>query len=298
MAILIDLKNKPIVFDYVQNGVTITDKNSTIVYVNPAFSKITGYTKEEAIGKNPAILHSGRHKREFYEDMWKKVSEQGFWEGEIWNRKKSGDVYPEFLTISKVGQKNSADSHYIAVFSDISFLKKDVKKTFHLAFYDPLTNLPNRNLFHDRVNHAVQSAKGRGDKNLAFAYMDLDKFKQVNDTYGHYTGDMLLKLVGKRLADNIRSGDTIARMGGDEFTAILTSADNELSASHFAERVLQSIEKPFIIDEHDIRISISIGLSFFPKDGDNVEILLTRADKAMYTAKKTGKKIVTYDEIK
>lgn len=292
--ILINLEQEPIIFDYINNGITITDKNSSIIYTNPTFTKITGYSKEEAKGENPGILHSGKHGHDFFKEMWEKIITNGFWEGEIWNRRKSGEIYPEYLTISKIPQGDSDDSLYIAVFSDISYLKKDISQKLHLAFYDPLSELPNRNLFLDRVHQCIENTKNKSDKTIAVFYMDLDKFKLVNDTYGHCVGDQLLKVVGLRLARTVKSGDTIARVGGDEFTALLTTVHDEATAFHFAQRILESIEKPFMIDGHTIHISISIGISFFPTDADTVEGLLTSADQAMYIAKKSGPKIVRY----
>jgi diguanylate cyclase (GGDEF)-like protein/PAS domain S-box-containing protein len=293
--ILINLENHPIIFDYINNGITITDKNSSILYTNPAFTKITGYSKEEAKGENPGILHSGRHDQHFFKDMWQSIINHGFWEGEIWNRRKSGEIYPEYLTISKVPQGAGDDFIYIAVFSDISFLKKDISKKLHLAFYDPLSELPNRRLFLDRINQHIEKAKNDSEKAFAVFYMDLDKFKHVNDTYGHCIGDQLLKMVGKRLTSIVRAGDTIARVGGDEFTVLLTTLPDKASASHFAKRIRDSIEKPFMIDGLKIDVSISIGISFYPEDASTVEELLTTADKAMYIAKKSGTKIVSYD---
>ncbi|MBS0271268.1 MAG: diguanylate cyclase [Proteobacteria bacterium] len=287
---LIDLERDSVLLDAISNGVTITDQNSSIIYTNAAFTKITGYSKEEAKGQNPGILHSGRHNEKFFKSMWKKILTQGHWEGEIWNRRKSGEIYPEFLTISKIQPANSTHIFYIGVFSDISFLKKDLKKNLHLAFYDPLTHLPNRNLYLNRISHLVEN-KRKPEIPLAVFYMDLDKFKQVNDTYGHCVGDKLLAIAGKRLASTVRKGDTIARAGGDEFTAILTNVDNKISATQFAQRILETIEKPFLIDEYTIHISISIGISFYPGDADSIEDLLTNADKAMYKAKKSGTKI-------
>jgi len=269
--ILINLEQEPIIFDYINNGITITDKNSSIIYTNPTFTKITGYSKEEAKGENPGILHSGRHKHDFFKEMWQKIMTNGFWEGEIWNRRKSGEIYPEYLTVSKIPQGDPDDFLYIAVFSDISYLKKDISKKLHLAFYDPLSELPNRNLFLDRVHQSIEDTKNDSDI-IAVFYMDLDKFKAVNDTYGHCVGDQLLKVVGKRLAAAVKSGDTIARVGGDEFTALLTTVVDEASAFHFAQRILNSIEKPFVIDGHTIHISISIGMSFFPTPERSIKL--------------------------
>jgi diguanylate cyclase (GGDEF)-like protein/PAS domain S-box-containing protein len=293
--VFINLHHKPLVFDFINNGITITDKNSSILYTNPTFTTITGYSKEEALGENPAILHSGRHDKKFFENMWKDIVSKGFWEGEIWNRRKSGEVYPEYLTISKLPQGGEDDFLYIAVFSDISYLKKDITKKLHLAFYDPLSELPNRSLFLDRVNQSIENAKNDPDKTVAIFYMDLDKFKHVNDTYGHCVGDELLKLVGKRLSSIIRAGDTIARVGGDEFTALLTTSVDKLYVSDFAQRIFDSVQKPFMIDGNKIDISISIGISFYPQDANTVDQLLIKADKAMYIAKRGGIKIVSYE---
>jgi diguanylate cyclase (GGDEF)-like protein/PAS domain S-box-containing protein len=294
--IIFDLGQCPI-FDHVSNGVVITDQNSTILYTNPAFTRITGYSKQEAKGNNPGLLHSGKHDKKFYQDMWGQITKKGYWEGEIWNRRKSGEIYPEFLTISTVPQEKKK-FYYVAIFSDISFLKEDSKKKLHLAFYDPLTKLPNRTLYLDRIKNIIEESKNNKKNKIAIFYMDLDKFKSVNDTYGHYVGDLLLHNIGKRLMSLVRAGDTIARIGGDEFTAILKIEDDTFSASDLAYRILENIEKPFIIEKHKIGISISIGYCFFPKDAKTIEELIKKADKAMYTAKKTGKKVVSYSSIK
>jgi diguanylate cyclase (GGDEF)-like protein/PAS domain S-box-containing protein len=281
------------IFNHVSNGVTITDENSIALYANPAFTRITGYTNNEIIGQNPGMLHSGRHDKLFYQHMWQQILNKGYWEGEIWNRRKNGEIYPEFLTISKIKKDNTEDFFYIAIFSDITFLKKDISKKLHLAFYDPLTELPNRNLYFDRVHHTIANLKE--NESLAIFYMDLDKFKLVNDTYGHCVGDELLKLVGLRLAKIVRTGDTIARIGGDEFTAILQDIKNKESVISFAKRILETIEEPFQIDDHLINISISIGINFYPNKLKNIETLLADADHAMYDAKKNGKKIVVFE---
>ncbi len=290
--LLIDLDRKPIVFDYISNGITITDEHSTILYLNPAFTRITGYTVEEAMGNNPGILHSGRHDVRFYKAMWSAILEQGFWEGEIWNRRKSGEVYPEFLTISKIRQGGSQKCLYVAIFSDISYLKRDIHKTLHLAFYDPLTELPNRALYLDRLNKHLEKVQNNPEPVTVF-YMDLDKFKPVNDQYGHCVGDKLLKMVGERLAAITRSTDTVARLGGDEFAAVLTTGSE--GALRFAKDVLSHLANPFEIDGHLINISISMGFSICPTDGTDIEILLARADHAMYRAKKNRSQIEPYN---
>lgn len=292
--LFIELESEHVIFDSISNGITITDPHSTILYTNPAFTKITGYSKEEVLGKNPGMLHSGRHKRSFYEAMWEAISTKGFWEGEIWNRRKSGQIFPEYLTISKINQNDENKFYYIAIFSDITYLKKDISKKLHLAFYDPLTELPNRALYLDRINQQIEQGEKDKNKTMAICYMDLDKFKQVNDTYGHCVGDKLLKKVGQRLASRVKSGDTIARIGGDEFAAILTIEGNKEAVNDLSKEIVSDIEAPFLIEGHDIHISISIGITFYPHTKD-VETLLVQADKAMYLAKKSGSKIEFYD---
>lgn len=293
----IDLTSERNIFDFVKNGIAITNEQSVILYTNPAFTTITGYTKEEVKGQNPGMLHSGKHDATFYKALWQDILTKGFWEGEIWNRRKSGQIYPEFLTISKVTQQDTEQFYYIAIFSDITFLKKDINKNMQLAFYDPLTELPNRNLYLDRVNSVIEQAKNQTDKTVAIFYMDLDKFKQVNDTYGHCAGDQLLKMVGERFASITRAGDTIARIGGDEFAAIL-SANCEMDlVKKFANRIVTEIEKPFAIEGHEVNVSISIGISFYPNDASQIDKLLARADQAMYKAKKNHSRIEFYQAI-
>lgn len=293
-SILINLNQAPIIFDYVSNGVTITDQHSSILYTNSAFTRITGYLKEEVKGENPGILHSGRHQKDFYEAMWEHITTHGFWEGEIWNRRKSGEIYPSLLTISKVPQEVVGEFVYIGIFADLSFLKEDIDQKLHLAFYDPLTELPNRSLYLERFKNTIESVKKSHKATMAVFYMDLNKFKEVNDRYGHCVGDSLLQMVGKRLSLIMRAGDTIARIGGDEFTAILTDIEDQPIAYRFAQRILDSISQPFLIEGHKIEISISIGISFYPQDARD-EDLLRKADKAMYRAKKSGIKIASYD---
>lgn len=290
----ISLGNGSTIFDRIKNGIAITNQDSMIVYTNPAFTQITGYTAEEVKGKNPGMLHSGQHTDSFYKQMWSAIVAEGFWEGEIWNRRKSGQIFPELLTISKMNQSQSTRFYYLSIFSDISFLKKDIDKKLHLAFYDPLTELPNRNSYLDQVNKTIENASQDKTKEVAIFYMDLDRFKQVNDTYGHCTGDKLLKMVGKRLASITRSSDTIARIGGDEFAAILASDSSKEFVTNYAKRILDHIEKPFVIDGEKIEISISIGISFFPSNTTHIETLHSYICVAMYKAKKTGSKIEFY----
>lgn len=286
------------IFDRIQNGILITNCQSQVVYTNPAFTRITGYTAQEMLGQNPGMLHSGRHDKQFYEDMWKNIKDKGYWEGEVWNRKKSGEIFPEYLTISSLISVDENTCNYIGVISDISYLKKDIYKKLKLAFYDPLTELPNRALYHDRVSQSINRGKADAALKHAIMFMDLDKFKQVNDTYGHLIGDELLKLVAHRLTSIIRTGDTVARVGGDEFTAILNGIQNQSDADVLAHRMVEAIEKPFIIDGNKINISISIGICFYPVDGHQVDDLLAAADKAMYKAKREQSKIQFYQPAK
>ena len=293
-SFLINLKEEKRIFDLVKNGMTITDVNSTIIYVNPAFTTITGYDKSDAIGNNPGMLHSGYHGKDFYEQMWTDITNKGAWEGEIWNRRKSGQIYPAYLTISKIHLANSEQLFYLAIFSDITYLKSDIKNKYHLAFYDPLTELPNRNLFLERVNEIPNN---KLDEKTALLFMDLNEFKHVNDTYGHCVGDKLLKLIGKKLSNIARREDTFARVGGDEFVAIVAFNNDEPWLTNYANRIVHAIEQPFVIDGNKINVSISIGISIYHKDADNVEQLIEYADKAMYHAKRHGSRIQYYCDI-
>lgn len=295
--ILLDVGGEKNIFDLVKNGISITNKNYQILYLNPAFTNITGYSQHEALGKNLSILHSDYHEKEFYKEMWDTIANQGYWEGEIWNRRKSGQLYPEYLTISKIFPLNKHEFFYVAIFSDITFIKKDANKKIHLAFYDPLTELPNRNFFFDHLEKIPAHIANHSNRSIALLYMDLDGFKEVNDTLGHSVGDKLLHLVGKRLASVTRHGDTMARIGGDEFAAIIYSENDKQGIEKLSKRIVDAIEQPFMIGEHTINISISVGISFYPVDTDNLETLINYADKAMYAAKNKKEKIVFHQSI-
>lgn len=286
------------IFNHIQNGILITNRFSEIIYVNPAYCRLTGYSQEELIGNKPGIMHSGRHDKKFYEEMWQNIQDNNVWEGEIWNRRKSGEIYPVYLTISALNEVDGLNDHYIGVNTDITYLKKDIYKQLQLALYDPLTELPNRTLYRDRASQSIESGKLNTDLKHAIFFMDLDKFKQVNDHFGHLAGDHLLKLVGKRLSSVVRACDTVARVGGDEFTAIINDIKDENSVSDLAKRMVDAIEKPIEIDGHIIHISISIGISLYPHDATNLDELLNFADKAMYVAKKDKSKIEFYDASK
>ncbi len=275
-------------FNNTHEAITITDEAGVIIEVNPAFSRITGYERGEVLGRNPRVLKSGLHDREFYRHMWKNITLNGSWRGEIWNKNKYGEIYPEILSITAV--KNSKDKikNFVAVFSDISHLKEHEKKLDKMAHYDGLTNLPNRVLLLDRLQQS-QSIIKRSNKLLAVCFMDLDGFKLVNDTFGHDAGDALLVEMSNRIQGRLRASDTVARIGGDEFVILLTGLDKVEECFLFVKRLMQSIAIPYPIDNKSISISTSIGITLFPKDDSDADTLLRHADQAMYQAKREGK---------
>lgn len=297
IKLVLQSNNSNNVFEYIQNGIIVTDRRSRVVYVNPAFSRISGYSSNDVIGSNPGILHSGRHDKKFYEQMWESINTKGSWEGEIWNRRKSGIVYPEYLTISSLTDIEGSTCYYVGVFSDICDLKVDIYKKLKLAFYDPLTELPNRTLYIDRLDNVIKDDSEPKSCHAIF-FMDLNKFKDINDTYGHLAGDHLLKMVGKRLSSVIRSGDTVARIGGDEFTAVLNNVKDKAYVDEVAKRMVDAVEKPYDLNGVEVTPSISIGISFYPSDGTKTDDLMTHADKAMYAAKSNHSKIQYYERCK
>lgn len=276
------------VFSESHEGIMITDAGRMLVDVNPAFSEITGYSREEVIGKSPEMLCSGKHSPEFYTMMWQQIDEQGYWQGEIWNRRKNGDVFAELLTISSL--KNSDDHvvNYLGMFTDITPSKRQQESMHHMAYYDALTELPNRTLLRDRFNQAVAHSKRSGTL-LAVCFLDLDDFKPVNDNLGHDTGDKLLIEVASRLELAVRTEDTVSRLGGDEFSLLLGDIKSTAQCYEMLERIIDSVSATYFIDEHAINISASIGVSLSPLDGVELGSLLRNADQAMYQAKQEGK---------
>ncbi|KTC78746.1 sensor domain-containing diguanylate cyclase [Legionella cincinnatiensis] len=272
------------------NGITITDQYSKILYVNSGFTRITGYQYEEAIGNNPGMLHSGRHREPFYQQMWESILTNNFWEGEIWNRKKSGEICPELLSISKIDDPENKTYYFLAIFSDISFLEKDLPEKINLAFYDPLTKLPNRNLLYERfktfINHIHENSSAV--KLSALCYADLNKFKEVNDVYGHLTGDGLLEHVANTINSHVRSGDTFARVGGDEFVFLLPNVGNEKEVNFFFERIEKELKKTIEINGHQVSASMSVGVVFIPPTSQlsDYKKLMDLSDESMYYAKK------------
>ena len=277
------------VFDQTAEGIVITDLERRIISVNRAFSEITGYAAEEALGRHPEdLLRSGRHDPEIYRQIEASLAGQGSWRGEMWHRRKSGEIYPEWLAISLVRDAAGCPEHYIGIFSDISQQKRDAERIRFLAYYDALTGLPNRTLLADRAAKAIAVAQRNGAR-VAVLFMDLDGFKHVNDSLGHLLGDALLQLVGQRLGQQTRRADTLSRFGGDEFVLLLTESEGPESIAAAARRCLDALSTPFELDGHDIDITTSIGISVFPDDGQTLEALVKNADTAMYQAKESGR---------
>jgi diguanylate cyclase (GGDEF)-like protein/PAS domain S-box-containing protein len=277
------------VFGHAREGIVITDAQGTILDVNDAFTRITGYGREDAIGQNPRILSSGRQNKAFYEAMWNSLIEQGHWSGEIWNRRKNGEVYAELLTISAVRDEQGKTQQYVALFSDITSIKEHQRQLEHIAHFDALTNLPNRLLLADRLQQAMAQAQRRGQQ-LAVAYLDLDGFKNVNDHHGHDVGDKLLIHLASAMKDTLREGDTLARLGGDEFVAVLIDLDGIESCVPMLTRLLKAAASPVQIGDAVLTGSASIGVTFYPQTNDmEADQLLRQADQAMYQAKLAGK---------
>jgi diguanylate cyclase (GGDEF)-like protein/PAS domain S-box-containing protein len=276
------------VFTHAREGIIITDMDANIIDVNNTFTQITGYSHEDVVGKNPRILQSGRQHAEFYADMWMALMKQGFWSGEIWSRRKNGEMYASLLTISAVRDANGRTLNYVGLFTDITPMKEQQRQLEHIAHYDPLTNLPNRVLLADRLQQALNQCQRR-QKMLAVVYLDLDGFKDVNDRYGHRVGDDLLVTVSQRMQDAVREGDTLARVGGDEFVAILVDLVQMADCEQVLDRLLTAASKPVYVDDLELTVSVSMGVSLYPQDGSDAELLLHNADQTMYTAKQSGK---------
>ncbi|MGZ5052263.1 MAG: EAL domain-containing protein [Methylobacter sp.] len=276
------------VFDRAGDAILVTDAKGRISTVNPVFAKITGYSLEEAVGRTPGeLLRSGKQSKVFYEDMWRALKTDGNWRGEILNKRKNGEIYPEWLTINRLDDDKGNVEHYIAVFSDLSDIKNAQNRADYLATHDPLTGLPNRSLFHDRLLQSLASAR-REKSSTALLFIDLDDFKMVNDSLGHDAGDALLRIVSDRLSACVRDIDTIARLGGDEFTAILDDCLPE-DAEHIARRMLDDLSRSFEVAGQRLFVSCSIGIAFYPDDGEDSISLVQAADTAMYRAKESGR---------
>jgi diguanylate cyclase (GGDEF)-like protein/PAS domain S-box-containing protein len=276
------------VFENSLEGMVITDAEGKILGINRAFSDITGYTAHDVIGRNPSVLNSGRQSAEFYDAMWHSIRTTGKWQGEIWNKRRDGSVYPQWLNISQVADELGEVGNYVGVFSDISERKSAEERIMHQLYFDQLTALPNRMLFNDRLQQVFAQAKRHPEKCFAVMFLDLDRFKIVNDSMGHDAGDQLLQQAAHRLRGCVRESDTVARMGGDEFTIVLCDIHGPEDACETAQRILEAFKHPFTLNHQEVFVYVSIGISTFPNDGHSTEILLKNADMAMYRAKHAG----------
>lgn len=276
------------VFESAMEGITITSAEGKIIAVNNAFTHITGYDPEEVLGENPRMLKSDRHEADFYSSMWQTIAAEGKWEGEIWNRKKSGEAYPEWLSISAIQDDDGHTSHYVAVFHDITEMKRKEEQIEHQAYHDALTGLPNRLLLKDRLSHSIKRAQRNGGMS-AVLFIDLDNFKVINDSLGHAVGDEVLLEVARRFRHVVRESDTVARLGGDEFVVLMEEIMDEEDAIQLAGRLISAMDEPVVVDNRELFSTPSIGISVHPRDGDQAGELIKNADIAMYRAKEQGR---------
>jgi diguanylate cyclase (GGDEF)-like protein/PAS domain S-box-containing protein len=282
------------VIDSTREGVLITDLNARIIAVNPAYTEITGYREDEVTGLNPRFHQSGRHDPSFYQTMWSTLLETGHWQGEIWNRRKNGEIYPEWQTISTIHDDSGHPTHYVSFFTEISQRKESESRLERLAHYDPLTHLPNRLLVKSRLEHALERAQRRRSL-VAVLFIDLDQFKTINDSLGHPAGDALLTDVAKRLASRLRREDTLGRLGGDEFLVVVEDLTNADDATIVAQNLLHALYQPFLLpNDQEVYVRASIGISVFPNDSANSAELIRNADAAMYQVKDTGRNAYGY----
>ena len=277
------------VFETMDQAVVVTDAANRIVSINPAVTRITGYTREDVVGHDPKVFASGRHDKAFYAAMWGELNASGHWEGEIWDRRKDGMVYPKWLTINAIGDARGAVFQYVSVFSDITERKKTEELIWRQANFDSLTGLPNRYLLHERLEQEIKKAQ-RADKRLAVLFIDLDRFKEVNDSLGHSKGDLLLVQAARRIGTRVRDTDTIARLGGDEFTVVLPGFGSRGNLERIVQSLIEALGEPYDLGEGETAyVSASIGITVFPDDADDLQGLLKHADQAMYVAKEEGR---------
>ncbi len=276
------------VVETANEGIMVTNAAVVIEAVNSAFTRITGYSPDDAIGNNPQMLQSGRHDADFYRDMWQAITLNGRWQGEMWNRRKDGELYVAWLSIAAVRDGSGSVSHYLGVFSDITARKEGEAQVWRQANFDVLTGLPNRVLFHDRLAMAALQAR-REDTAFALLFIDLDGFKSVNDSFGHAAGDRLLQEAAVRLSASVRCSDTVARLAGDEFMVILNHVSSRDDAGGVAAKIVERLAAPFDLGEAIANVCASVGIAMFPDDAEDVALLMHAADQAMYGVKRHGK---------
>jgi diguanylate cyclase (GGDEF)-like protein/PAS domain S-box-containing protein len=276
------------IMEITNEGVIITDLDANILNVNEAFCRISGYSQDELLGQNPRIMKSDRHDRAFYEDMWEHILNTGHWSGEIWDRRKNGDVYPKWLAINTIYDENGRPVNYVGVSTDITRIKKIEEQVHRLAYFDPLTGLPNRTLFHDRLSQAT-GRSNRYRHRIGLLYLDLDRFKDINETLGHAAGDDLIVEISHRIKSRVRESDTVCRLGGDEFAVILDFIDNNDHVRVIATNIIEGLDRPFAILDREVYVNASIGIAIFPDDDNSTEELLRKAESAMYMAKDAGR---------
>ena len=276
------------VFANTNEAILISDANNRIVATNPAFTEITGYTLDEVVGKNPSMLASGQMDVDFYEEMWSSINKAGKWQGEVIDRRKNGEFYAEWLSISALHDDSGSLTHYVALISDISERKAAEERMTYLAHHDVLTGLPNRMLFQDRLRQAISYAE-RQQTSVALLFLDLDRFKDVNDTLGHHVGDLLLQEVTRRIRLCVRGSDTVSRQGGDEYVIMLPNLDDLGDIVQVVNKLIESIANPYELEGHTVHVTTSVGVSVYPQDGADIETLIRNADTAMYQAKDAGR---------
>lgn len=281
------------VYENSSESMMVTDANGNIITINPAFTKTTGFTLAEVEGRNPRILNSGQHDQAFFQNMWQAINTAGIWQGEVWDKRKSGEIYPKWLTINTTFNADGTPYRRVALFSDITEKKKSEKLIWQQANFDTLTGLPNRRMFHDRLAQDIKKAN-RNERHLALLFIDLDRFKEINDTLGHDRGDLLLIEAAQRLQDSVRESDTVARLGGDEFTIILGELDDIHGIDRIVQDILRRLATPFSLGQEIAYLSASIGITLYPEDALSVDNLLKNADQAMYAAKHQGRNRCSY----
>ena len=291
----IELELAASVYLSIDDGILVTDANAVILSVNPAFTNITGYAAVEAIGQTPSLLQSNRHDEAFFAAMWRAISDSDRWEGEVWNRRKNGEVYPARMTITVTRDSAGAVLRYVAVFKDITDRWRMDEHIRHLAFHDALTDLPNRLLLMELLGHQIAMSE-REKRQLAVIFVDLDGFKAVNDTLGHVFGDDVLKTVAKKIRSSIRQTDTVARVGGDEFIIMMNNPENREKVAQIADLVIAAVNEPIICGHKTARVGVSVGIAMFPGDGKTQADLISSADTAMYAAKNCGKNTYRFFE--